>query len=54
MTSEELKKIRDEFKQLKDRRDEILEIQNEIAYLEEKEDVKRYLKLIDLDRKSVV
>lgn len=48
MTSEELKKIRDEFKQLKDRRDEILEIQNEIAYLEEKEDVKRYLKLIDL------
>lgn len=48
MKSEELKKLKTEFKQLQEKRNEILKIKKEILCLKEKNDVKRYLELINL------
>ena len=48
MKSEELVKLKERVQQLKQERDKVLSIQGEIEKLEETEEVKKYLELLDL------
>lgn len=48
MKSEELKKLKERVQQLKQERDRVLSIQSEIKKLEETEEVKKYLELLDV------
>ena len=48
MTNKDLESLKEKFKQLKSKRNEILEIQKEISCLEETEEIKRYSKLINI------
>lgn len=48
MKSEELKKLKKRVQQLKQERDKVLSIQSEIKKLEETEEVRKYLELLDL------
>lgn len=48
MKSEELKKLKERVQQLKQERDRVLSIQSEIKRLEETEEVKKYLELLDV------
>lgn len=53
MKSEELKKLKETFKQLQSKRNEVIELQKEINHLEKNEIVKRYLNLISLYEEKI-